>query len=284
MKPRFSTISVKDVFLILIIVFLEMVIVSPARGGNTDQDFLNYSYFSELGIGEYNTDDREVRAIQVPFSYQLREIEDKKWGIKLLFPVTFGVLGLDAINDLGDVISLDVSALTIVPGIEFQIPVRKRWVLKPFGRVGAGKDVSGGEFAFIYSTGLKSSYMIPWKKFTFTLGTAISFDGFKREGENREDYSSVSIGWDTVYPLKWTFKGKQTNIGGWVSYYHFLDDIEFQRPQVAPLVIGNQFEVALTFGTYEKIPIWFFKVNRIGLAYRFGEDLRAIRIVSEFPF
>ncbi len=269
---------------ILFLIFLGMVITSPALGGNTGQDLLNYSYFSELGVGEYSTDNREVRAIQVPFSYQLRPIKGDQWGIKLLFPVTFGVLGLDAIDNLGDVISLDVSALSVVPGIELQIPMREKWVLKPFGQVGGGKDVSGGEFAFIYSTGLKSSYTIPWKEFTFTLGNAISFDGYKPKDEKREDYSSISIGWDTVYPLGFIFKGKKTNIGGWVSYYYFLDDLEFERPQRAPLAIGNQFEIALTFGTYGKIPIWFFKFNRIGLAYRFGEDLRAIRIVSEFPF
>jgi len=283
-ETTFMTKSCKTIFSILFLILLEMGFAHLAFSADGGQDFLNYSYFSELGVGGYDTDDSEVRAIQVPFSYQLREIEEKKCGIKLLFPVTFGVLGLDAVNDLGDVISLDVEALTIVPGIELQIPVRKRWVLKPFGKAGAGKDVSGGEFAFIYSAGLKSSYRIPWRQFSFTLGTAIAFDGFKREGEERQDYSSVSIGWDTIYPMKWRFKGKKTNIGGWISYYYFLDDLEFERTQQAPLEIGNQFEVALTFGTYEKIPIWFFKFNRIGLAYRFSEDLRAIRIVSEFPF
>ncbi len=43
-------------------------------------------------------------------------------------------------------------------------------------------------------------------------------------------------------------------------------------------------EITLTFGTYKQIPIWFFNFDRIGLAYRFSEDLRAIRIVFEFPF
>ena len=265
-------------------IFLEIIFISNACGSDEDQNLLNYSYFSELGFGEYNTDNREVRAIQIPFSYQLRPMTEDRWGIKLLFPITFGVLGLDAVNDIGDVISLEVKALSIVPGIELQIPVRERWVLKPFGKVGGGKDVSGGEFTYIYSTGLKSSYTIPWKEFTFTLGNAVAFDGYKPKDENREDYSSISIGWDTVYPLGFTFKGRRTNIGGWVSYYYYFEDLEFERPEQAPLDIGQQFEVALTFGTYEKIPIWFFKLNGIGVAYRFGEDLRAIRFVSEFPF
>ena len=262
-----------------------MVITSPALGANTGQDLLNYSYFSELGVGEYSTDNREVRAIEVPFSYQLRPMTEDQWGIRLLFPVTFGVLGLDAINNLGDVISLDVSALSVVPGVELQIPVRRNWVLKPFGKAGGGRNLSaGGGRAFIYSAGLRSSYTIPWKDFTFTLGNEISFDGFVPSGEDREDYASIAIGWDTLYPLGFTLKGAETNIGGWVSYYYYFDDLEFERPARAPLAIGQQFEIALTFGTYEKIPIWFFKFDRIGLAYRFSEDLRAIRIVFEFPF
>lgn len=210
---------------------------------------------------------------------------EDQWGIKLLFPVTFGVLGLDAIDNIGDLISLDISALSLVPGAELQIPVRRNWVLKPFGKAGGGRDLSaGGKSAFIYSAGLKSSYTIPWKDFTFTLGNEISFDGFVPSGEDREDYASIAIGWDTIYPLGFTLKGAETHVGGWVSYYYFFNDLEFERPLLAPLSIGEQFEVALAFGTYEKIPIWFFKFDRIGLAYRFNEDLRAIRIVFEFPF
>ena len=282
MKPRFSTKSVKATLSILFLTFLEIVITSPAHGGNTDQDLLNYAYFSELGIGEYSTDNREVRAIQVPFSYQLRPMTEDQWGIRLLFPATFGVLGLDAIDNIGDVISLDISALTLVPGVELQIPVRKNWVLKPFGQVGAGRSEGGN--AFIYSAGVRSSYTIPWKKFTFTLGNEISFDGFLPSGEEWENYASIAIGWDTRYPLGFTLKGAATHIGGWVSYYYFFDELEFEQPLLAPLAIGNQFEIALSFGTYKKIPIWFFNFDRIGLAYRFSEDLRAIRIVFEFPF
>jgi hypothetical protein len=170
----------------------------------------------------------------------------------------------------------------VVPGVELQIPFRKNWVLKPFGRAGGGRSEGGN--AFIYSAGLRSSYTIPWKKFIFTLGNEISFDGFLPSGEEWEDYASIAIGWDTRYPLGFTLKGAETHIGGWVSYYYFFDELEFQRPLLAPLAIGNQFEVALSFGTYKKIPIWFFKFDRIGLAYRFSEDLRAIRIVFEFPF
>lgn len=271
-------------FVGLFLIFLETGFISRASGADEEKSFYNYSYASDLGVGGYNADNREVRAIQIPFSYQFRPMTKDRWGIKFLFPITFGVLGLDAVSDIGDVISLDVKALSVVPGIEFQIPVSDRWVFKPFGQVGGGKDVSGGEYAYIYSMGLKSSYTIPWKEFTFTLGNAIAFDGYKPKNGNREDYSSISIGWDTIYPLGFTFKGRKTNIGGWVSYYYFFEDLEFERPLTSPLAIGQQFEVALTFGTYEKIPIWFFKLNRIGLAYRFGEDLRAIRFVSEFPF
>ena len=237
-----SAISGLVLFSILFFIFFEMAIVPFAFSADGDQDLLNYSYFSELGVGEYSTDNREVRAIQVPFSYQLRPMTEDQWGIKLLFPVTFGVLDLDAIDNIGDLISLDISALSLVPGAELQIPVRRNWVLKPFGKAGGGRDLSaGGKSAFIYSAGLKSSYTIPWRDFTFTLGNEISFDGFVPSGEDREDYASIAVGWDTIYPLGFTLKGAETHVGGWVSYYYFFNDLEFDRPLLAPLAIGEQF-------------------------------------------
>lgn len=257
---------------------------SRALGADEEQDIVNYSYITGLGVGGANTDNQTVRAIQVPFSYQLRPMTDEQWGIKLLFPVTFGVVGFDVFDVIGNVISLDAKVLSIVPGVEFQVPVRKDWVLKPFGKVGGGRDVSLGENAFIYSAGLKSSFFIPWRDFLFTLGNEISFDGYDPGGEERQDYASIAIGWDTRYPLGFTLKSAETNIGGWISYYYYFDELLFEQPQGAPLAIGQQFEIALAFGTYEKIPIWFMNFDRIGLAYRFGDDLKALRLVFEFPF
>lgn len=284
MKPHFSIKSCRVIFSILFLIFFEMLVGSRAFGADEEQDVVNYSYISELGLGEADTDNRTVKAVQIPFSYQLRPMKEEQWGIKLLFPVTFGVLGLDVVDIIGNVISLDASVLSIVPGVELQIPVRKDWVLKPFGKAGGGRDVSGGENAFIYAAGLKSSYFIPWKDFTFTLGNEVSFDGYVPDGGEREDYASVAIGWDTRYPLWFTLKGAETNIGGWLSYYYYFDELVFERPQTAPLAIGQEFEIALAFGTYEKIPIWFMKFDRIGLAYRFSDELKALRLVFEFPF
>ena len=92
------------------------------------------------------------------------------------------------------------------------------------------------------------------------------------------------MGLDVVYPLGLTLKGRKTNIGGYVAYNYYLDDLEFDSITRNPIEIDQTIEIALTFGTYSPIPMAIFNFRRVGLAYRFGGDLKAIRIVFSFPF
>ena len=257
---------------------------APALGPEDDNNLTNYAYLTDFGIGTYDTDDREVRAFQVPFAYQLRPIQDDIWGVKLLFPVTFGSLGIDVIDIGGIEVPLDSKVLGVNPGVELQIPIRRDWVIKPFGNVGLARDVSQGEGALIYSAGIKSSLLIPWKKFQFALGAGLFYDAYKPKDEEQNDFASVGIGWDMVYPLGFTLSGRKANIGGYLAYYYYFDALEFDRIIRNPIEIDQTMEIGMTFGTYSPIPIWIFNFKRIGLAYRFGEDFKAIRLVFGFPF
>jgi hypothetical protein len=170
------------------------------------------------------------------------------------------------------------------PGVELQIPVRPRWTLKPFGKLGIGRDVSEGRGALIGSLGLKSRYLIPWEKFQFAFGSGIFYSAYKPQDEDRKDYASFGLGWDTIYPLWFTLGGRKTNIGGYFAYYYYFDDLEFERRQRNPIEVNDQFEIGITFGTYEPIRIVWWNLKRVGIAYRFGDGFKAIRLISTFPF
>jgi hypothetical protein len=77
---------------------------------------------------------------------------------------------------------------------------------------------------------------------------------------------------------------RKTNIGGYFAYYYYFDDLEFQRLQQNPIEVDDQFEIGITFGTYEPIRIVWWNLKRVGIAYRFGDGLKAIRLISSFPF
>ena len=179
---------------------------------------------------------------------------------------------------------LDFKVFSLVPGLEFQIPLRRNWTLKPFGKMGIARNTSTDESALIYSAGLKSSLVFPWREFTFTLGNAVLVDGSKVSGKEYNDFTSLAIGLDAIHPLGIAFRGQNTHIGGWIGYYYHLDDLEFEGAGGEPLRIDHEFEVALTFGAFKPISLGFLKCKRLGIAYRFSGDLRVYRLVFEFPF
>jgi hypothetical protein len=251
---------------------------------DSEEDFINYSYLTSIGIGGYNVADRDAVAFQIPFSFQLRPMEEDQLGIKLLLPVTVASLESEVTNIGGFVVPKDAQVVGVNPGVELQIPVTQEWTLKPFTRLGFGRDVSGGDGSLIFAIGLKSRYAIPWRKFQFALGTGIFYDAFKPESGDKKDYASVGVGWDTIYPLGFNLWDQEANIGGYFAYYYFFDNLEFIQSSNTYLEINDQYEVGLTLGVYDHISLWFLKLQRFGIAYRFGEDLKAIRLISDFPF
>lgn len=260
------------------------VILHPSLGADGENDLINYAYLSDFGLGGYDVEERQVRAFQIPFSYQLRPMQEDKWGIKILFPVTLATAEGDALDIDGIGLPLDSKVTAVAPGVELQIPVRPKWALKPFGKLGIGRDVSEGRGALIYSLGLKSRYLIPWKKFQFAFGTGVFYNAYKPKDEDQKDYASIGVGWDTVYPLWFSLRGRKANIGGYLAYYYYFDDLEFERLRRDPIDIDDQFEIGITFGTYEPIRIVWWDLKRVGIAYRFGDGLKAIRLISSFPF
>lgn len=258
--------------------------VNQALALDSDEDYINYAYLTSIGIGGYNVEDREARAFQIPFSFQLRSMEDDQLGIKILLPVTLASVSGDVIGVGGIVIPKDAELVGVTPGIEVQIPVTPVWTLKPFGRVGYGREVSDDDDSLILAIGLRSRYSIHWKRFQFALGAGVFYDAFKPEGLEIKDYTSIGIGWDTIYPLGFNLWGQEANIGGFLSYYHYFDNLEFTRNLNSLLEISNQYEIGLTLGVVDYIEIGPLKLQRFGIAYRFGEDLKAIRLISDFPF
>ena len=270
-------------FISTLLPFIGLIADLPhALGADGEKDPINYAYLADFGLGGFDVEEQQVRAFQIPFSYQLRPMEEDKWGIKLLFPVTIASAEGDSVDADGVELPFDSKVTAVNPGVELQIPVRPQWALKPFGKVGI--DVSEGRGALIGSLGLKSRYLIPWRKFQFAFGSGVFYDAYKPKDEDSKDYASIGVGWDTLYPLGFTLRGRKTNIGGYFAYYYYFDDLEFERLQRNPIEIDDQFEIGITFGTYEPIRIGWWDLKRVGIAYRFGDGLKAIRLISSFPF
>jgi hypothetical protein len=243
---------------------------------------VNWAFATHLGTGIYTASGRTVQVYTVPFSYAIRSIEGRDWGLKVKFPMTLGFYDFE----LKDIIELglptDVSTMSILPGLEFEYPVRDNWSLMPFADLGAGYNFSTHRVTYIYSTGVRSLVIFPWKVFECRFGNRFLYAGYTTPGADVSDsFRSFETGFDMRHPLSYTVLGHPTN---WSVYFvnYLYANLEFLQFLSSSFKVDIQNEFGFTVGTSDKF--WWSGNPRLGLGYRFGPDFYAIRIVFGMPF
>lgn len=272
--------------------FLVAVILSSSAGTlahaqervvEDEQNLFDWYYAAAFGTGVYRVGDRSITVFRIPFSYQMRSLDVHHWGLRLLLPVSVGLYEFDFDTILDLDLSEDVGILSFFPGVEFELPVRSNWVLKPFAHLGYTKEFSENQKALIYAAGLRSLATFKFRKFTLSLGNAAYYAGNTRDKTVDMGFGVFEAGVDIRHPLNMTLRGRQMNLSGYVIYWRYTD-LEFIRVTEAPTETTQQLEVGLTLGTETPVSFLGFKFDRVGLGYRFGDDFSAIRLVASFPY
>ena len=65
---------------------------------------------------------------------------------------------------------------------------------------------------------------------------------------------------------------------------HYFRELVFDQVLLDPLVIQQEGEVGITFGSTPLPRIWRFNVPRLLIGYRFAENFQGIRIKFGLPF
>ncbi len=256
----------------------------PVAKAKEDVNVINWYYANMFGTGYYKVGDTRVGILQMPFTYTFKTIRGKQddYGIKLLVPVSAGFHSFD-FNELFDLPN-NVATLSVVPGIELEYLVSESWVLKPYANIGVGEEFTQKVWSWIYGAGIKSRWILPFQNGEFTLGNSLNYAGYSAsEGSTRAMISFVT-GLNWVTPLNFTLFNRNTNLGTHLVYYGYLNEIDFIEGNKEPFTVRNEFEIALTLGTHKPRTFLGFDYARYGLAFRYGENLRAVRLVSDFPF
>ena len=101
--------------------------------------------------------DVEARGFQlyrVPLSFRVLSMDKHSWGLRVTFPVSLSSLSIKGLSDVtGFVGKLGIAA--IIPGLEVEIPVGSRTLVRPFGEVGIGKSSDSSAEVF-YGVGLRA--------------------------------------------------------------------------------------------------------------------------------
>jgi hypothetical protein len=255
---------------------------------------VHWAYSSYFGTGWYQVSgDRDVYVLRMTPRWDLQEAnyaEDgaRTIGIEFRFPIT---AGLDTFNleDIPGTVDLDnLASLSVTPGIDITIPLNDRWWLRPFAAVGWGTVLNGSESAWTYWAGLNSRYSFQHGKLNWALINSVTYVGNTPNRGPSDDFWPLMAGLEFDYPLgNYQLDNEQLFLSWHGMYTSFEDDLDqlLQDGSIKP--ITDQWEFGLSFHKKDKpIKIWWFKFDRLGLAYRFSSsgDLKGISFVLRSVF
>jgi len=231
------------------------------------QDLINWYYAATFGTGVYTAGDRSVTVFQLPFSHALQTVEQDGMGLRFKLATTFGFYDYDIDNVLNVQLPDRLSTFSILPGIEWELPLTQRWTIRPYLDAGYGREISGSQSALLYDFGLKSRFRIARNHgVEFSLVNSLTSAGYRPSGDSNKPFGQeVSIGFTPVY------------------YYYFnrLRFSEFSDPNNS---IREEFQLALSIVAGKPWSMKLFDVDRIGLSLRSSGNVTGVSLFTSLPF
>jgi len=256
--------------------------VAQQRAARPDQLF-NWYYAAAYGTGAYKIGEESVGVLRAPFAYRYREATEDQWGIRFTIPVSAALAEFDLTDfQLG---RPTVAGLSVLPGVELEIPLARDWMLKPFANAGVGWEFQRDGSALIFSLGSsllhKRTLDNGWLA---ALGGKLTFAGYSAGGEQSR-LAALSGGGDIAFPLDMEIAGQQALLGVQLIGTVYFNRLEFLLPGSPEKQVLAEAELALSLGVRKPIELLGVSIDRVGLGYRRGSDgLRGIRLVGSFPF
>jgi hypothetical protein len=258
---------------------------SAARAQDVAQQpaqLIDWYYAATFGTGVYRVGDRTVTVVRLPFGTELRPPAEDRWGIRLKLPVTAGLYNLS--NAVNDVLARNFATLSAMPGVEFEKEVAPNWVLKPTASAGYAFDVTTGSRSTLFEIGARSQWTHSFERVDFALGNALLYAGNAAQDGLTQKLGLFATGLNFYMPTGGVLLDRASNLGLHFVHYLFFNDVDFLLEREGRRSVNQQYEVALTFGTYRPTQLLGFDIDRIGLGIRLGEDLFAVRLVTGFIF
>ena len=267
---------------------------TPVHAQELDRSSVHWAYSSYFGTGWYRVDgQRQVFVLRTTPRWALRTpaIADdgtRTIGVEFRFPVTAG-LNSFILDDLSGTVDPDnLASLSVTPGVDVTFPVTSRWSLRPFAAIGYGTIINDGESAWTYWAGVKSRFTFQHGKLDWALLNSLTYVGYQPSVGSSESFWPLLAGLEFDYPIGTYWPGGDPVILNWhATYTRFQNDLDLVSDSGLTRAITDQWELGIAFGKKDqRIRIWRFQFDRLGLAYRFSSngDLEGISLVFRSLF
>jgi hypothetical protein len=257
----------------------------PSSGGSSANPLIDWYYAAFFGTGVYRSGDRTVSVLQLPFSKELQPVSQNQWGVSLTFPVSVGVYDYHLEDLLGGKTPHSLSTISLLPGIEAEIPVTSNWTLKPYGSAGQGWDTSEGGAAWIYAGGVKSRLALQVAGGSeLSLGNQLTLSGYKPPEAPAQSLGLFVAGLNLSTPSSMTLWNHPASIDYHLIYYYYFNRLLFPVSDNPDNRIAEQSEFGVSLKTHTPVSLKLFDVDRIGIAFRVGDGIQGMRVFFNLPY
>jgi len=250
-----------------------------------------WAYSAYFGTGVYevqNGDKAYIFQTTPDWTWRKASLDEqgqRTIGWQFKFPVALGVHDLDA-HAIGATLSLEnVSTLTVVPGVEADIPIGPRWSLRPFGAVGWGTELGSSPrtSAVVYWTGIKSRLTFPANGFEWSLVNELTYSGYRDNAYSSSHVVPVLTAFEFDKPTGKKLGEDNVHLYWRAGYTDYLKHNPlFFGATVGSIDVHDEWEVGMAFGKgAEPLRLWRLHWNRVGISYHFSSD-REFKGVSVF--
>ena len=256
----------------------------PATVGDR-QDLINWYYSASFGTGVYTAGDRSVSVLQLPYSRELQSVADDGTGLRFKLSTTFGFYDYNISSSISKDIPHRISTLSVMPGLEWEVPLSSRWTVRPYADAGFGQELAGRESAWIYDFGVKSRVLIAQDKgVEFALVNSLAAAGYRPRGGPSNPFGYVAAGLDVTIPTNGSLFGRPVYIGVTPVYLYYFNHLSFAEIDDPRNRIREEAELAISIVTRKPWSLKFFDFDRIGLAIRSSGDITGVSLFTSLPF
>ena len=241
----------------------------------------NFAFAHRLGTGIYEISGRTVQVYSLPFERRLRERDDERAGLVLTLPVTLGFVDFKVEDILESGLPSDLSTLSFVPGLRWEIGIGEHWEVQPFVEAGVARDRSNSLQASVATLGATADRRSESRHGALRWHHSLAYAHSRIDGAGSDDFALLVSGIELTRPLDTRIGDVALDFAPYAALRWYPDAPSVPLLASAPTggVTRLQGELGITLGTAEPLRIAGVTLPRIGLGYRFGEDLSVFRLV-----
>jgi hypothetical protein len=223
-----------------------------------------------------------IQLYRLPLSFHLRNLDMHPWGLKVTFPVSLTSLQIEGVSSLVSFVQkLRIAA--IIPGLEMEIPIGTRTMVRPFAEVGIGRGSNGSSAEVMYGAGVRAHTFQQLRSLHLTYGGSAAGRKAPALANSYDEYGAFEAGIDAQLPLGFRVRNNPARGGVYVIGRGF-DGLELERDGQPPITLRGQLEIGASFSTAPDLRIWKIRLPWLAGGYQFGDNLSGVRFCLQFPF